>query len=227
MYQLKLQRHSSHSKLLRLLKHAPILSRILEVGIANGYIGKNLSQCNFEIIGIEKDKDSAGEAAEYYRKIFILDLDKEDLPRLEPFDFIILFDILEHLYEPDRTLKKVLYFLKDNGQVIISIPNIANWAIRLRLLFGNFNYSDKGILDRSHLRFFTLKTARQFIQEANLKIIHSDFTSIPFQFLVKPGWLSNCINEFYYLLVRLYPKLFAYQFIFVAINPRPVGYGRI
>lgn len=217
-YQLKTQLHSSHAQITKLLNQAPAASEILELGIASGYMGKYLSSLNlgFSIIGIEKDRVLAQQAVPYYKRVLILDLDREDMPHLGAFDFIILADILEHLYKPLELLKKMRTLLKDNGLIVVSVPNIANFVIRLRLLFGYFNYGERGILDKEHIRFFTLKTAKQLIEASGLKIVNSYPTSIPFHLFVKPVWFSNFLNEIYYSFAKLFPNLFAYQFIFTA-----------
>lgn len=82
-------------------------------------------------------------------------------------------DVLEHLLFPEQVLKYFVYnYLKENGQVIISLPNVANWQVRLNLLFGKFNYTDRGIMDKTHLHFYTFKTARELIFKNNLEIIN-------------------------------------------------------
>jgi len=217
-YELKTQRHSSHRQIFRLLANAPASSRILEVGIGSGSIGRGLSQKRFEIVCIEKDSSLAKQAADYYQRILVLDLDKEDIPFLESFDFIILADILEHLEDPEELLKRARDLLKDNGKIIVSIPNIANWVIRLKLAFGKFEYQDRGILDRDHIRFFTFKTAEDLIQKSGFEILTYCPTSIPFQFLVKPRIISDCINEVYYPFAKFCPRIFAYQFVFTAVK---------
>lgn len=215
MYQLKDHPYSSHSHIVKLIKDIPDSSRVLEVGTASGYIGRQLSQRSFDLTGIEKDASLAQQARVYYRKIYNLDLNFEEIPALEPFDVIILADILEHLYEPDSLLKKMPVYLKENGIMIISLPNIANWVMRLELLFGNFNYRDRGILDKTHLRFFTLKTAKKLIKESGFKIIGVYPASLPFQLAIKSDFLSYFLNMVYYSLAKLFPGFFAYQLIFV------------
>ena len=87
---------------------------------------------------------------------------------------IICSNILEHLYDPCGVLKTLFPYLKKDGRLIVSLRNIANWTIRLKLLFGKFEYERIGILDRSHIRFFTLRTAKRLIKDAGYRILSLD-----------------------------------------------------
>ena len=94
--------------------------------------------------------------------------------------------------------------LAENGFIVVSIPNIANWKVRLKLLLGKFDYREEGIMDKTHLRFFTKKTAVRLIEKAGYKIEKEEFVpSFPFPFFKKP-------------LSRINPNAFAFQFIFSA-----------
>jgi hypothetical protein len=90
---------------------------------------------------------------------------------LPEFDFIIFADVLEHLVRPQKTLTYFVYnFLKDDGKVIISLPNIAHLSMRLGLLFGNFNYTEAGILDKTHLHLYSLKSGNKLISDSGLEV---------------------------------------------------------
>lgn len=101
----------------------------------------------------------------------VADVEKEDLPyEKNSFDCIILADVLEHFHNPWDTLKKLSSYLKRDGALLISIPNMKHYSIMLRLLVHDeWTYTDAGILDRTHLRFFTLKEALALIAHAGLK----------------------------------------------------------
>jgi 2-polyprenyl-3-methyl-5-hydroxy-6-metoxy-1,4-benzoquinol methylase len=144
-------------------------SVILEIGCATGYIGKFLKEKrNCTMFAVEIDKEAAEIAKPYYEKIIIGDVEDEkileELP-LEFFDYILCMNVLEHLRWPQKVLVHLKKFLKPKGSVIVAIPNVAHWSIRLKLLFGDFEYgkglfgTDHGIalLDETHLRFFTKK----------------------------------------------------------------------
>ena len=87
------------------------------------------------------------------------------------FDFILLADVLEHLPDPLTVLRFYVRFLAPGGRVVISLPNIACWDRRLALMLGRFDYADAGIMDRTHLRFFTFRTARILLQEAGMTVL--------------------------------------------------------
>ena len=180
-------------------------TRILDVGCATGKLGRELkAKYNCYIIGIEIDDLAAELAQNYYDNIIIIDLEelidnKKRLALKDKFDFIIFGDILEHVTKPEVLLRDFQYLLNQEGFLIASIPNIANWMIRLKLLFGNFDYTG-GILDPGHLRFFTYKTARRLLEEAGFKIIKVTNNNTT--------WL------FKFFLGRIWMKMFAFQFVF-------------
>lgn len=129
--------------------------KVLEIGCATGQVSKRLAENGCEVVGVELDELSAQSAQRYCKNVIMLDVGKINAPEYNNyFDFILFMDILEHLNDPSNVLKRMKVYLKDDGLVVISVPNIANWAVRWNLLWGRFEYSSRGILDRAHLRFF-------------------------------------------------------------------------
>jgi hypothetical protein len=124
-------------------------------------------------------------------------------------------DVLEHLKDPTFCFGNALPALKKTGEIIVSVPNIANIVIRLSLLAGRFDYCDRGILDRTHLRFFTLSSLRKIMQEASYRVLEVAPTPLPVQLVVplSENKLFAWLHETHYLLVRLWKTLFAYQFV--------------
>ena len=192
----------SHQKLVKLVGKN---KRVLEMGCGKGFVSQRLKQNGCIITAIEIDKKNAEAAKRFCEKVFIGNIETMK-PNFKPksFDVITFGDVLEHLYNPANVLQQVKPFLKDDGLLIVSIPNIANWKARLKLLFGKFDYEAQGIMDKTHLRFFTRKTARNLLEETGFKIVKSDFVpSFPFPFFKK-------------YLAKINPSLFAFQFIFAA-----------
>ena len=143
-------------------------SIVLEFGPANGRMTKYLKEkLNCKVYCVEIDADSANDASEYAEKMFVGSIEnykwKQEFKTMK-FDYIIFADVLEHLYHPEKALKSVREFLKKDGSILISIPNIAHNAIILGLLKNEFNYSSRGLLDDTHIRFFTKKTFDKLIE---------------------------------------------------------------
>jgi len=119
-----------------------------------------LNQC--EIVGIEFNKLSAQTAKNYCKEVILGDIESIELTKEYDnyFDFVIFADVLEHLKEPLNAINKFKRYLKDDGFFIISVPNISNWRMRVKFLFGNFQYEDYGILDNTHLRFLIIRARK-------------------------------------------------------------------
>ncbi|MCL6444265.1 MAG: glycosyltransferase [Alicyclobacillus sp.] len=134
-------------------------SRVLEIGTATGYMTRYLSeelQC--DVTGIEIDPEAAAKASSYCNRLLIGDVELMDLDSelgTTTFDHIIFADVLEHLRDPWRVLKKVCQWLDKSGTALISVPNIGHASIVLELMEGRFHYRELGLLDSTHLRFFT------------------------------------------------------------------------
>jgi SAM-dependent methyltransferase len=161
-------------------------------------------------------------ARPYCRNIFVENIEEMDPTRLGRYDAIIFGDVLEHLRNPRAVLEKLSGLLKPGGQILISVPNVANIWVRLNLLFGRFDYSRVGILDETHLRFFTLKTAKQLAVDSGLDVISTAVTPIPLP-LILPFTSKGRPLSFLHLLnwglTKLRKKLLGYQFILVC-KPR-------
>jgi 2-polyprenyl-3-methyl-5-hydroxy-6-metoxy-1,4-benzoquinol methylase len=145
-------------------------SIVLEFGPANGRMTKYMKeQLNCKVYAVEIDEDAAKDAEQYTEKIIVDSIEnyrwQEEFKDLQ-FDYIIFADVLEHLYYPERVLKSVKEFLKEDGSILVSIPNIAHNSIIINLLKNEFNYNPTGLLDDTHIRFFTKKTFDQLIERS-------------------------------------------------------------
>jgi 2-polyprenyl-3-methyl-5-hydroxy-6-metoxy-1,4-benzoquinol methylase len=180
--------------------------KVLDIGCATGQVARRLKGNGCEVIGIESDVGAAQIAKEYCEAVLIANLeDMEDLPYHDYFDYILLLDVLEHLQSPLSVLERMKAHLKRNGSIIVSLPNIANWTIRWDLLFGRFRYSDYGILDRTHLRFFDETSARKLISDAGFEIVRFDIVPTLPIIHVRIGITHH--------IAKIRPNLFAMQFI--------------
>lgn len=189
-------RHNPHVKIVSRICSG---AKILDVGCASGYLARELKEKKCTVVGIEINKEMAAMASNYCDKVIVTDVEEAvELPIPEKeFDFIILSDVLEHLRRPDLVITKLKRYLAPDGLVIASIPNVARIEIRIKLLLGRFDYQDSGIMSKGHLRFFTLKTAKDMFKSTGYKIIQIDYTGLGSRF-------------------RILPTLFAFQFLLIA-----------
>jgi 2-polyprenyl-3-methyl-5-hydroxy-6-metoxy-1,4-benzoquinol methylase/predicted nucleic acid-binding Zn-ribbon protein len=156
--------------------------RVVDFGCGPGNLARFLSQRGCTVVGVEINPESAVLAKEYCEDVIIADLDVASVLKLFPsdrFDIAIFADILEHLREPWRLLKESHQILRAGGFVTASIPNIAHGAIRLSMLKGDFDYQELGVMDNTHLRFFTRKTVEGLFEHAGFAIDEMSRTVAP------------------------------------------------
>ena len=218
-YALKRFKYNSHYWVLKFLSAAEPPLRILDVGTADGYLGAILKNRGHSLVGVEQDIAAAERARPYYDSFHVADVEHFEFPYRDEFDFILFADVLEHVRDPIRVLQRSLPTLKKSGELIISLPNIANIVIRLSLLTGRFDYCERGILDRTHLRFFTLAGIKKMIQEASCRIIEVAPTPLPVQLVVPLSGkkIFAPLHEAHYFVVQSWKTLFAYQFVVRAV----------
>lgn len=214
--------YSSHSLILRLAGEGAG-RLLLDIGAAHGYLAAAFRSQGFRVTGIEADRVLGEEAARHCDHFLLLDLDGS-LPEFPaPYDVMVFGDVLEHLKNPLSVLRQLTASLKEDGAVIVSLPNVANLYVRLSLLLGRFDYQDRGILDRTHLHFFTRKTFLQFLNCAGLESIELTATPIPLPLVVPQryqGHLFAAAHAMNAWLARCWPTLFGYQFVAVARKRR-------
>lgn len=198
-------------------------SRVLELGAATGYFSRFLKEeLGCTVDGVELDAAMAERASAYCEKLLVADLGKERLLdhfNAAAYDFIVCADVLEHLYSPAALLEQLPALLRPGGKVAVSIPNVGYAGLILDLIAGDFQYRDEGLLDRTHIRFFTRGSFTGILEtlgyevEAVEPVVRAFEDSEFFGRLdLYPVPLKN------YLFTR--PDADAYQFVFVA---RPAG----
>ena len=147
--------------------------RILDVGCSVGKTGEMLVEKGFEeIFGVEIDSKAAEQAKPFYKEVIVGDVENDILPFSKSFfDCILYGDVLEHLVNPWRVLMNHKEILSDDGVIICSIPNIRFYRVLKSLFFkGRWDYTPLAILDRTHLRFFTLKTIDDMFRETGFEM---------------------------------------------------------
>ena len=153
---------------------APPGSLVLDVGAADGSVAHRLVERDCRVIAIESDSAAASVAERHCERVVVGDVESLDLADavdgLE-FDVVLLLDVLEHLRDPLMTLKAAAGRVKPGGRVIISVPNVTHSALRLQLLAGRFQYTELGLLDRTHLHMFDRPALEQLVAEAGLTVL--------------------------------------------------------
>jgi len=164
--------------------------RILDVGCGAGQLGAELkaSDAGVEVWGIEVVPEIAETALQKLDHVIVANL--EHLPPLpvppKYFDCIICGDVIEHLTRPQATLEWLKTFLSDGGLLLCSVPNIGHWSVVAGLLAGKFTYESKGLLDRTHLRFFTAESFRLLLMDSGFGIQHEENHPLPHNDIVEP-----------------------------------------
>lgn len=184
--------------------------KCLDIGCWNGNLGKQLINKKKCIVdGIDKDKKALLEAVKNgYKNIFLINLNDEnynfDIIK-NKYDSIVLADVLEHLIDPKKLLILASRKLKKEGKIIVSIPNGAFILLRLFWLLGKIDYSDKGgLMDETHLRFFTQRTVINLISESGFKVISFKGYAVLKKF------------KFLQFVFNLFPSITGPQFLIIA-----------
>ena len=160
--------NNSHAAMLRMVGFN---KRVLEAGCASGHVSEKLSAQGCTVVGIEIDGSVVEPAKQWLERVIVANFDDVSLwQELEGdlFDAILFGDVLEHLKDPLATLRESLRFLKPSGIVVISVPNIAHADVKIALINGQFPYSDDGLLDRTHITFFTKESLLKVVKDAGL-----------------------------------------------------------
>ena len=202
-----------------IVERVPRGSAVLELGTATGYLGRFLGeQWDCTVDGVELIEDMASVARPAYRRMVVADLEEKLLREHFPaggYDVVICADVLEHLYNPAAIVAQIKGLLKPGGRLIVSVPNMAYAGLVLDLIAGNFEYTELGLLDRTHIRFFTRATVTRMIEEQGFRI--TDVETVPWPFESSefyPRLKDRPLPLKNYLFAR--PDGDVYQFILVA-----------
>jgi 2-polyprenyl-3-methyl-5-hydroxy-6-metoxy-1,4-benzoquinol methylase len=192
--------------------------RILDVGCGSGVLGRAIKQTrNCEIVGITYSNEEAKLASESIDEVIITDINEFSPSLLGEFDCVICSHILEHLYQPERFLAKLNKCLGSDGIIIIALPNTLHYKQRLEFLRGNFKYTDGGLMDKTHFRFFDWDTALELVSNSGLQIVlrYAD-GYLPLPLIRKFKLLQPVILYLDKLASAIMPGLLGNQFIIVA-----------
>jgi 2-polyprenyl-3-methyl-5-hydroxy-6-metoxy-1,4-benzoquinol methylase len=186
--------------------------RVLEIGCGSGQTLQMLKEnkrCS-ETVGIELFPEAADEARSKVDLVYCMDVEKATMPEnIGTFDLILLLDILEHLIDPWAVLSRLTEtHLAVGGKVIVSLPNARHFSLVVPLLCGKFDYRERGIIDKTHLRFFTRNSAANLLKSAGLSIEATKRTSLDLHLN------SGKINA---ITLGLFSEFLTSQYIFCAV----------
>ena len=196
-------------------------SKVLEFGPASGRLTKYLkSEKNCTVYIVELDEESGNIAKKYAEKALIGEVEGNiesfnwtEAYADEKFDYIIFADVLEHLRNPLTVLEKSKEFLKSDGYIIFSVPNIAHNSVIIDLMKNRFNYSDTGILDNTHLKFWTYESIEKLVRDAGMKVDFRKATYSQVGMNEFDNSYAECEEEIaFFLKTRDYPEV--YQFVY-------------
>jgi 2-polyprenyl-3-methyl-5-hydroxy-6-metoxy-1,4-benzoquinol methylase len=190
-----------------LLERVPEGADVLDIGCWSGSAGRFLiKHRNATVDGIEPDERMASLARADYRDVFVGPLEQFLIERRCRYDCLLFLDVLEHLVDPSELLRRSKQLVYPGGRALVSIPNVAYWSVRKELLLGRWQYQDNGLLDRTHLRFFTRDSAAELLRDAGWQICWTSASLGQVPLISLPErWLS---------FFRRWPSLFGVQTLF-------------
>jgi predicted TPR repeat methyltransferase len=209
---------SSHDLLRAWIREGGAGLRLLDLGAAGGHLGRAVrDRCAF-LAGVEPDPDLPASAREGYDDWRTCDAGSAGTWDA-PFDVVVCGDVLEHLAAPERLLATIREWLRPGGRLYVSVPNVANVTVRAAVLAGRFPYAERGILDRTHLRFYTRRSARDLVSGAGFRIRRDAATAMPLELAVpalgRPP-LRAPSRALASTAARVWPTLFGYQIVMEA-----------
>jgi SAM-dependent methyltransferase len=198
--------------------------RVLDVGCGTGSITEIIRfTSGTDVIGIEPDPARRAMALERGMNVYCELLSEEFLRKHGPFETIVFADVLEHLPNPGEVLLIAKQGLAPGGTIVASVPNVAHFFVRLNLLRGRFEYRDCGIMDATHLRWFTHKTLHRFFFNLGFAVTDHLYTvnSDMSEYRARPWRWLPCERRIIRTMVRVFPNLFGCQHV-VRAKPIPM-----
>jgi SAM-dependent methyltransferase len=217
-YAFKQAEGTSHSAILQLLagrSHA----QVLDLGCSGGLLSEHLREAGHHVTGV--DFIEIAGARDRTDRFVLADL-AHGIPAEvgTGYDVVVAGDVIEHLPRPLETLQQIRALLRPEGELLVSVPNFGHWYARGRVLFGRFGYDRRGILDSTHLRFFTRASLRRALGHAGFDVAEERITGLPVSAVsTVDGPRLSLIRRVDCWLIRVWPALFGYQFV-VRATPR-------
>ncbi len=227
-YESKESDASSHRRIVRWLADRP-QSRVLDLGCGDGYVAEQLRAAGHHVVGVDLAPSEGVEAR--LDGFIAADLDQGVPPEVVaagPYDVVVAADVIEHVRRPEQVLDDLHAVLAPGGVVVASIPNFAHWYPRLRVLAGRFDYDRRGILDATHLRFFTHRSFERLARERGWRVARKGVTGLPLEVVERgadeeaptEGGLRRALRRVDGAALRARPSLFAYQLLYQLVPAR-------
>jgi glycosyltransferase involved in cell wall biosynthesis len=215
-YELKLAPSSSHRKLIGWVSDKKS-QRILDLGCSDGRLGELLRLEGHTVIGVDSVKlDGVADRLDGFVEADL----NQGLPSEvgKDFDVVLAADVLEHLVDPASMLGQIREVLAPRGVVLVSVPNVAHWYPRLRIVAGHFDYERRGIFDSGHLRFFTRRSFERMVSSSGMRVRKRSISGLPVEAAHRggpaPRWLTGTLGGADRAGMAVAPTLFAYQLLF-------------
>ena len=214
-YPYKPDRFSSHSLVLEEFEIPGRNRHVLDVGCGRGHLSRILSERGYRVTGIDQDSESLRDAAQWCCEVIEGNIETWGNSAKQLYDYLLLADVLEHLRDPLATMCRLMPLLKEEGTVVLSVPNVAHLYVRLMLLCGRWKYEERGILDRAHLRFFTSSSLKEFLRAAGICLRRMRTASLPWSMILSsaPQRFRNVLASIDHMAGCVWPTLFAYQWV--------------
>jgi len=192
---------------------------VVDIGCGPGFMASKLNAKDVRVISIDMEVSSQTKQKSW--KYIEADLDRYDFDdEFDKVDYVLALDVIEHLRSPERFLKAVRRrFSRDSPEIIITTGNVAFFPVRMSLLFNNFNYGSRGILDMGHSRLFTFSSLRRTLQMNGYEIVRICGVPAPFPLALGDKWLARTLLRINQVLLFFSKSLFAYQ---IAVVARPL-----
>ncbi len=206
------QEDAAHDTILRWLEHRPPTA-ILSLGESGSDMSGQLRLAGHQLISVSVEQLGTGLPPEVVQG--------------GPYDVVLAADVLERIREPEQLLAQIRSVLTTDGQLVVAVPNFGHWYVRMRTLFGLFDYDQRGVLDRSHLRFFTRSGIIHRLRMAGFDVVRQEATGLPLDVFTPSGnVLRRLLGAVDRVATMVRPTLFGYQLVCMCERSRTFDAAR-
>lgn len=197
-----------------LLRVPQTVKRLLDIGCGTGGLGGKIKEfIACEVVGVTYSETELLLASKMLDKVFLGNLNNFNSEGLGEFNCITCSHILEHLYQPEKLLYSLHKNMNKTSVIIVALPNVLYWKQRWQFIRGRFRYTDGGLMDQTHFRFFDWQTAHELLENSGYTVLESEADGsfpLPFVRRILPSVVSSAIDR---AAIRHFPGLFGFQFI--------------